>query len=265
MKFWRDFVADSFQEARVVDPETLQIVLKKPNATVLYSLAIVTFDFASPASIKQYGAEGIGLHPVGTGPYKFVEWVRDDHVMMEANPHFFRPGLPKAKRLVMRVIKDNGARFLALKANEIQAMELPDPEDVKAAAEDPTLKVGYRPPFNTGWLRFNMNNVLFKDKRVRQAFALAIDKESIVKGLDGGYGEVAGQLMPPGMWGRSSKAHPYPYDPNKAKRFLADAGYRTASRSTSGTSRSAALSFLPQRRSARQSATTWPRSTSSAT
>jgi peptide/nickel transport system substrate-binding protein len=224
-EFWSDFMADAFKEAKAVDPETLQLVLKQPNAPLIYNLSIITFDFASPASIKQYGADGVGLHPVGTGPYKFVEWLRDDHVTLEANPTFFRPGLPKTKRLVMRVIKDNSARFLALKANEIQAMELPAPDDVKAAAGDPTLKVGYRPPFNTGWIRFNMNNNLFKDKRVRQAFALAINKEQIVKGLYGGYGEVAGQLLPPGMWGRSSKAHPYPYDPAKAKQLLSGAGY----------------------------------------
>jgi dipeptide transport system substrate-binding protein len=91
-------------------------------------------------------------------------------------------------------------------------MELPNPDDIKAAAADPTLMWGYRPLFNTGWLRFNMNNDMFKDKRVREAFALAINKEPIVKGLYGGYGEVADQLMPPGMWGRPSRAHPYQYD-----------------------------------------------------
>ena len=68
-EFWENFMASSFQQATAVDPETFQLILKKPNATLLYSLAIMTFDFASPASIKRYGAEGVGLHPVGTGPY----------------------------------------------------------------------------------------------------------------------------------------------------------------------------------------------------
>jgi peptide/nickel transport system substrate-binding protein len=223
-EYWDGFMADTFKEARVVDPYTFQLVLKQPNAPLIYNLSIIAFEFNSPASIKQYGGQGIGLHPVGTGPYKFVEWVRDDHVTMEANPTFFRKGLPKTQRLIMRVIKDNAARFLAIKANEIQAMEAPNPDDVKAAQADPNLKLAYRPPFNTGWVRFNMNNDLFKDKRIREAVALAIDRKSIVDALYGGYGTVATQHMPPLMWGRAN-VKGYPYDPAMAKRLMAEAGY----------------------------------------
>jgi peptide/nickel transport system substrate-binding protein len=223
-EYWGDFMADSFQEAKAVDPYTLQLVLKKPNAPLVYNLSIIAFDFASPASIKQYGGQGIGLHPVGTGPYKFVEWVRDDHVTMVANPSFFRQGLPKMQRLIMRVIKDNAARFLALKASEIQAMEAPNVDDVKVAMGDQNLKLVYRPAFNTGWLRFNMNDPLFKDKRIREAVAMAINRQQIVQGLYGGYGEVANQHMPPTMWGRAD-VQPYEYNPDKAKELLAEAKY----------------------------------------
>jgi peptide/nickel transport system substrate-binding protein len=223
-EYWGDFMADSFKEAKVVDPYTLQIVLKKPNSPILQNLTIIAFAFNSPASFKKYGANGIGLHPVGTGPYVFKEWVRDDHVTMEANPNFFRKGLPKTKRLVMRVIKDNAARFLALKAGEVHAIELPNTEDVKAAQNDPNLKVVFRPPFNTSWLRFNMNDPLLKDKRIRQAIAMSINRQAVVKGLYAGFGEVANEHMPPTMWGRANVA-PIPYDTAKAKQLLAEAQY----------------------------------------
>jgi len=223
-EYWNDFMADAFKEAKVADPYTLQLVLKKPNAPLVYNLSIIAFEFNSPASIKQYGGQGIGQHPVGTGPYKFVDWVRDDHVTLVANPSFFRKGLPKTQRVIERVIKDNAARFLALKANEIQAMEAPNPDDVKVAMRDPNLKVGYRPPFNTGWVRFNMNNLLFKDIRIRKAVAMAINRKAIVDGLYGGYGEVADQHMPPTMWGRANVA-PIPYDPAESKKLLAEAMY----------------------------------------
>src|SRR5205807_8425663 len=202
-EYWDDFMGDTYKEARVVDPYTLQLVLNKPNAPLIYNLSIISFDMASPASFQKYGGEGVGQHPVGTGPYKFVEWIRDDHITLEANPSFFRKGLPKTRRVVMRVIKDNAARFLALRAGEIHAMELPNTDDVKVAQNDPTLKVGFRPPFNTGWVRFNMNNDLFKDKRIRQAVALAINRQAIIQGLYAGFGEVAQQHMPPSMWGRA--------------------------------------------------------------
>jgi peptide/nickel transport system substrate-binding protein len=224
-EYWNDFMGDSFKEAKAADPYTLQIVLKHPNAPLLYNFSIIAFDFASPESFKKYGGAGVGQHPVGTGPYKFVEWVRDDHITLEANPTFFRTGLPKTKQIVMRVIKDNAARFLALKANEVQAMEIPNTDDVKAAQRDPNLKITYRPAFNIGWVRFNMNNDIFKDKRIREAVALAINRQAIVQGLYGGYGEVAQQHMPPVMWGRIGNAKGIPYDPNTAKQLLVEAKY----------------------------------------
>lgn len=224
-EYFGDFLADTFKEARAPASDTLQIVLKAPSAPLIYNLSVIAFDFASPASIKKYGGTGVGQHPVGTGPYKFVEWVRDDHITLAANPAFFRKGLPKTQRIIYRVIKDNAARFLALKSGEIQAMELPNPDDVRIARADPNLVVGLRPAFNVSWIKFNMNLPLFKDHRIREAIALAIDKRAIVEGLYGGYGQVADQLMPPVMWGRSPTVKAYPYDPARARQLLAEAQY----------------------------------------
>lgn len=224
-EYFGDFMADSFKEAKAVDPYTLQVVLKQPNAPLLQNLTIIAFEFNSPASFKQYGGDGVGQHPVGTGPYKFVDWVRDDHVTLQANPSFFRKGLPKTQRLIMRVIKDNAARYLALKSGEVQVIELANTDDVKASQGDPNLKTVFRPPFDTSWLKFNLNNSLFKDLRLRQAVAYAINRPSIVKGLYAGYGEVANQAMPPGMWGRASNPAPITYDPAASKKLLAEAGY----------------------------------------
>ncbi|HYM70124.1 MAG TPA: ABC transporter substrate-binding protein, partial [bacterium] len=223
-QYWNDFMGPSFQEARVADQYTLQIVLKQPDAPLLFNFAIVAFGFNSPAAIKQYGAQGIGQHPVGTGPYQLAEWVRDDHITFQANPAYFRKGLPKTPRLIMRVIKDNGARLLALRAGEINAMENPNVDDIKAVQADPAFKLALRPPFSTGWLRFNMNTAPFTDPRLRQAVAVAINRQAIVQGLYGQFGQVADQHMPPTMWGRAS-VKPIPYDPELAKKLLAEAGY----------------------------------------
>ncbi len=222
---WDDFVADTYHGSRVVDPETIQLILKTPNAPLLSALSAISFGFASPQSIKHYGGDGVAQHPVGTGPYKFVEWARDDHITLDANPSYFRHGLPRVQRVVFRVIKDNSARFLALKAGEVQLMELANPDDVKVAQNDPNLNVVLRPAFNSGWLRFNMNLPLFRDRRIREAVAAAIDRRAIVTALYGGYGQVADQLLPPVMWGRSSEVTGYPFDPGRAKRLLAEAGH----------------------------------------
>ena len=224
-EYWSDFMAGSFKEARVAAPYTFQIVLSKPNSPLLYNLSIIAFEFNSPASVQKYGGEGVGLHPVGTGPYKFVEWVRDDHVTLVANPSFFRKGLPKTQRVIMRAMKDNSARFLALKSGDIQAMEAPNPDDVKVAMADPALKLEFRPAFNIGYLRFNLHNDFFRDKRLREAMAYAIDRKAIVGALYGVYGHVADQHMPPLMWGRVKTPPPFDYDPAKAKQLLAEAQY----------------------------------------
>jgi peptide/nickel transport system substrate-binding protein len=104
-------------------------------------------------------------------------------------------------------------------------MELPNPDDAKTARADPALKVGLRPSFNTGWVQINVNLPFFKDVRIREAMALAINKQAIVQGLYGGLGEVADQFMPPVMWGRSPNVKAYPYDPDKARQLLAEAHY----------------------------------------
>jgi peptide/nickel transport system substrate-binding protein len=123
------------------------------------------------------------------------------------------------------VIKDNAARFLALKSGEVQAIELPNTDDVKAAQSDPNIKTVFRPPFDTSWIKINLNNSLFKDIRIRKAVAYAINRQAIVQGLYAGYGEVANQAMPPGMWGRASNPEPITYDPAQSKKLLAEAGY----------------------------------------
>lgn len=221
---WEYFLADSYQSSRVVDPYTIQITLKVPNASILSALSTIGFGFASPQSVKQFGAAEVSRHPVGTGPFKLVEWVRDDHITLAANPSYYRRGLPRLQRLVFRVIKDNAARFLALKAGEVQVMEFPNADDVRLARADAAFRVALRPAFNSGWLRFNLNVPVFQDHRIREAVALAINRQVIVQGLYGGYGEVADQLLPPVMWGRAN-IKPLPYDPARARQLLAEAKY----------------------------------------
>jgi len=223
--YWHDFLSKDFEAARAPDAYTLRLVFKTPLGPLLSDLAIPAFNFASPASLRRYGATGVGAHPVGTGPYAFVEWVRDDHIVLQASPGYFRKGLPRIPRVVYRIMKDNAARYLALKSGEIQVMELPNPDNVRAAQVDPLLRVGPRPAFSTGWLQFNLQDPLFRDRRIREAIARAIDKPAIVHALYGEYGEVADQIMPPAMWGRSRDVPVYAYSPEAARALLADAGY----------------------------------------
>jgi peptide/nickel transport system substrate-binding protein len=127
--------------------------------------------------------------------------------------------------VVVRNIKDNSQRLAALKAGEIHGMEGLNPDDVKVVKGDPNLQLLLRPTNTTGYVAFNYKVKEFKDKRVRQAFAQAINKRAIVGALYGGTGLVATQFQPPSLWGYNKELKDFEYSPAKAQALLAQAGF----------------------------------------
>jgi len=216
---------DKFEK---VDDYTFRIVLKQPYVPLLATLAEVDYGIASPTAIKNEGAENYGTSteypPVGTGPFKFVEWVKDDRIVLERNPDYWGEKA-KVDKVIIKTIPDNSARFLALKTGEIMGMDGANPDDVIAAKNDPNIQILLRPALNVGWLNFNVTVKPFDDVRVRKAIAMAIDKKTIVQTLFGETGIVADQIWPPFGWGHNNELQDYPYDPEGAKALLAEAGY----------------------------------------
>ena len=206
----------------VVDDYTLRFTLPKPNAPFLSSIAMVWQDIVSPTATKKYNCDA-SQHPVGTGPFKFVEAVRNDHVTVEANADYWG-GKPKVDRIIFRIIPESATRMLALERNEVQILADVPPADYERIEKNPALKI-YRQPGLT-ILGVSMSNDLgpFKDTRVRQAMNYAVDKEAINKGLYGG-ATTASQGMPSVLWGYSKDTRPYPYDVNRAKELLKEAGH----------------------------------------
>ena len=201
---------------------TLRVTLKDPQAPFLANLAMFTFDIASPTAVEKWGTE-FGKHPVGTGAFKFVEWKPNQEVVLEPNPDYWG-AKPKIKRLVVRNIKDNSQRLGALKAGEIHGMEGLNPDDVAVVKRDPNLQVLLRPTNTTGYIAFNYKVKEFQDKRVRQAFAYAINRSAIVEALYGGTGMPATQFQPPPLWGYNKDLKGYEYNPTKAQELLKQAG-----------------------------------------
>ncbi len=208
------------------DDYTVKFTLSTPLAPFLANLAMDFFAISSPEAIKtngeKYGTPSVGA--VGTGPFKFVEWVEGDHITVAANEDYWG-GRPKLDKIIWRVIPDDSARFLALKAGDIQGMEQATSEDLAAAGSDPELQVLTKPPLNTAYLAFNFKIKEFQDKKVREAVAHAINKEALVQNFYGKYGQVAKTLIPSSMWGFNDAIQDYSYDPEKAKSLLAEAGF----------------------------------------
>jgi peptide/nickel transport system substrate-binding protein len=226
--YWTEVVgfADLWDHIDVIDPYTVQVTLKAPNGSFLLDLALFPFGIVSPASLQMLSSGAIpdiSGAPVGTGPFKIVEWVRGDHVTLAANDSYWG-GRPQLDEVIIRVINDNAARFFELQAGNIDMMEFPNPDDVKVAKVIPSLQVLYRPSLNVAFIDFNEFVQPFGDQRVRQALSEAVNRQAIVDSLYGGIGIVAREFLAPGMLGYKDDVQPIPYDPAHAKQLLADAG-----------------------------------------
>jgi peptide/nickel transport system substrate-binding protein len=165
-------------------------------------------------------------NPVGTGPFKFVEWIKDDRIVLEKNENYWdKSGGPYLDKVVFRAIPENSVRFLELKAGNIHICQFPNPADIPLAKQDPNLKLVSQPGMNIGYLSFNHTKRLWQNVRMRRAIAYAINRQAIVDNIYQGMGQVAKNPIPPTMWGYNDEIQDFPYDPEKAKLELAEAGY----------------------------------------
>ena len=208
-----------------VDAATVRITLKEPQGPFLQNLGMFVFVFWSPTALEKAGVNSC-KQPVGTGPFKFVEWKPNESVTLAKNADYLdKANLAKVDRVVIRNIKDNSQRLAALKAGEIHGMEGLNPNDVPVVKADTNLQLLLRPANTTGYLAFNFKVKEFQDVKVRQAIAQAINKKAIVDALYGGTGQVATQFQPPALWGYNKDLKDWTYDTAAAKKLLADAGF----------------------------------------
>ena len=229
-EYW-EYMFNGFDEdciitgIEAVDEYTVKITLKAPLAPLLANLAMDIFAISSPAALEEYGADyGMPtVGDVGTGPFKFVEWVEDDHITVEANMDYWG-GAPSIDRIIWRVIPDDSARYLALKAGDIHALEQAGIEDLRDAEADPNLHVEAI-GLNTAYLAFNYHIKEFQDPKVREAVFHAIDREALREAFYGDYGQVASTFLHPSMWGRPGDIEAWTYDPELSMQLLAEAGF----------------------------------------
>ena len=231
-----------------IDDYTVKLILKRPNASIMTCLAIFTVNIVSPTNAEKYKEDAF-KNPCGTGPFKFVEWVKDDHITLEANENYWRERA-KLDKLIFKVIPDPSARLMALEIGEVQGIEYPNPADLDRIKANKDLKLLTEPGMNIGYMAMNegygyidanengvrdiSDEPLVKTpgyfepltkKLVRQAINMAIDKQSIVDNLYMGTASMAKNGMPPFMLGYNDDIVDYPYDPARAKQLLAEAGY----------------------------------------
>ena len=211
-------------EVNVVDDYTVEFILNKPLGFFLQNMGMTYFAITSPAALEEFGPE-INENPVGTGPFEFVSWTKDESIVLEKNDEYWKEGLPKLDKLIFEVIPDNAARLIALRSGDIDIMDGLNPDDAEGIEADDELTLHAREENNFGYVGFNVQKEPLDNATLRQALSHAIDREAIVEALYAGYGSVAKNPLPPSYLGYNDDVEGYQYDVEKAKELLAEAGY----------------------------------------
>jgi peptide/nickel transport system substrate-binding protein len=212
----------------VLDAHTVKFTFKHPTRTMLPVMAAdrVGFLQLSPAAYKKWGREEVRLHPVGTGPFTLAKWEQNQVIVLEKNPHYFKPGLPYLHRIELRIMKDGVTRVTALRAGEVDFANLVPREHVERLSRDPQLYVLRGKDTQRIATFFNLKKPAFQDVRVRWAvLGYGIDRPAIVKTALLGQAQPLWSFVPPGSRGHLDFGEQFPYDPDKARALLKEAGY----------------------------------------
>ncbi|MEX2542018.1 MAG: ABC transporter substrate-binding protein [Trueperaceae bacterium] len=214
------------EEVRVVDDHTVELVMAEPVGLLPSMLAAIYFQIDSPTAVMEaggaYGMPGTGS--VGTGPFAFVEWREGERLVVERNSDYWGD-VAQVEQVIFRGIEDPTARLTELLAGSIDIAVNMAADDLAIIEESADLEpVVAEAELNVGYLGMHQANEPFDDERVRIAIAHAIDREAIVEAFYGGLGSVAVDFLPPTLWGHAD-SEPYPYDPERARQLLEEAGH----------------------------------------
>ena len=223
-------LAEIVDKITAIDDFTIQITLKTAYAPFIYTIAITPFAIVSPTAVQKWG-DAYFNNPIGTGPFKFSRWDKKDKIVLVANDGYWG-GRPNLDRVVFRSIPDNAVRLIELQQGGLHAMEFPNPDDLQQIEADETLQLLTQPGMNIGYLAMNFDKPPLNNQKVRLAINHAIDKATIIKHLYQGLGMPAKNPIPPTLWSYDDTIQDYDYDPELAKKLLAEAGFPNGFEST---------------------------------
>jgi peptide/nickel transport system substrate-binding protein len=227
----KPFAAPFFTAVESVEPldaHTVQFNLKTPSYTLIPALGVyrVGFLIMSPTAYKKYGKKDSSLHPTGTGPFKLARWEQNNIIVLEKNPDYFKKGLPYLDRVEFKVMKEGVTRATALRASEVDFVTVFPPEHADRAAKDPKIRLLRGLDTAHVFIPFNNQRKPFDDARVRIALmGYGIDRRTIAKTALLGYGNPLWSGIPEGSKDHIDFPEMYPYNPEKAKALLKEAGF----------------------------------------
>ena len=215
---------DNIAKTEVVDDYTARITLKTAFSPFINQLAHPSTVMISPAALKQYGNKDIAFHPVGTGPFKFVEWKQTDYLKVAKFDGYWKKGYPKVDTITWKPVVDNNSRAALMQTGEAH-FTFPVPyEQAEILKSKADIEVVAAPSIVLRYLSMNTQQKPFDNPKVRQAIAYAINKEALAKVAFNGYATPAMGIAPQGVE-YAVKIGEWPYDVAKAKELMKEAGY----------------------------------------
>ncbi|MBI3595485.1 MAG: peptide-binding protein [Nitrospirae bacterium] len=218
---------DKVNQVKIVNPYQIEVTYKESFAPGLanWGMGIIPKHLLVGKDLQ---TDSFNQHPVGTGPYRFKEWVPQQKIVLTSNPAYFE-GTPDIQEYLFRIIPDGATMFLELKSGNLDYMGL-SPLQYQKQTETSYFKNSFNkyqyPSFSYTYLGFNHLNPLFSDKMIRRAITYAINRQDIIDGVMLGYGKIATGPFLPESWAYNPEIKPFPYDPGKAKTLLAEAGWK---------------------------------------
>jgi len=216
----------TIQAVEIVNPTTVRIVTKKPDPLLLVRMAQMGSQILPARLTTDEGVKQLARRPVGTGAYKFVEWVKDERLVMEANRDWWgwEGRAPAIDRVVWKPIPDDFPRIVALEKGEADIISNVPPDRMKALADGATTRIVSAPATRTVTFWMNATQPPLSDKRVRQALHHALDVNGLIKNLYAGMGKPFSGGLADTDFGYNGALKPYPFDQARAKQLLAEAG-----------------------------------------
>lgn len=211
------------ERAEVLDPYTFRVTYKQPFSPGLqtWGMGVIPKHLLEKEDIN---TTPFNRKPVGTGPFRFVEWVTDEKIVVEANATYFQ-GRPRLDRIIYRIIPEVSLSEMELLTKGVDSYGV-SPHQFRRMREIDFLKIYSQPALGYTYIGYNLKNPLFQDRRVRQAFTHAINRDEIVQYVLYGYGKVISGPFPSHLWYYNPNVKPFPFDPQKARALMAEAGWK---------------------------------------
>lgn len=221
------FFFSSIAEVTAIDATTVEFILSEPFAPFLSNLAYPTGLIVSPAAVEEFG-EDFARNPSGTGPFKFTEWQSNARVVVERNANYW-DGAPSLEAVIYRPITDSNTRVAEMLSGGVDLMVEVPPDNVGTFSSDPAFALYEQAGPHLWFLILNAKEGPFANQQVRQAVNYAVNKEALVENVLQGTATVAAGPTPPAFnWAYDDSLTPYPYDPDKARAMITEAGFEGA-------------------------------------